>query len=133
VFRHIPCIVSDLTKPYLLHKMLFSMIDQLQKLIFDIMKTQEWLDMYNAISLSVPAYHNLTPKSKSYEIVSQWNGKEMKEMSQYMVGVVTQSLRGVIPAQRPIFDRAIECTRPMLEFDMYARYKSHDDATLSCM
>jgi len=97
------------------------------------MKTHEGLDKYNAIWLSVPAYHDLTPKNKSYEEVSQWNGKEMKEMSRYLLGVLTQSLRGGNPAQRPIFNRAIECTRALLEFNMYAQYKSHDDATLSYM
>jgi len=82
---------------------------------------------------SVPDYHDLTPKNKTYEEVSQWTGKEMKEMSRYLLGVLTQSLRGGNPAQRPIFNRAIECTRALLEFYMYARYKSHDDATLSYM
>ena len=51
-------------------------------------------------------------------------------MSQYLLGVVTQLLRGRSPAQRPIFNPAIECTQGMLELYMYARYKSHDDATL---
>jgi len=97
------------------------------------MKTHERLDKYNAIWLSLPAYHDLTPKNKSYEEVSQWNGKEMKEMSQYLLAVVTQSLQGGSPAQHPIFNRAIECTWAFLEFYMYARYKSHDDATLSYM
>jgi hypothetical protein len=54
-------------------------------------------------------------------------------MSRYLVGVVTQSLRGGNPAQRPIFNPTIECTRALLEFYMYARYKSHLDATLSYM
>jgi len=49
------------------------------------------------------------------------------------LGVVTQSLPGVSPAQRPIFNRPIECTEALSEFYMYARYKSHDDATLSYM
>jgi hypothetical protein len=95
------------------------------------MKMHERLDKYNAIWLSVPAYHDLTPKNKPYEEASQWNGKEMKEMSRYMLGVVTQSLRGASPAQRPIFNRAIECTRALYEFYIYARHTSHDDATLS--
>jgi len=133
MFRHFPCIVSDLLKPDLLHTMQIDMLDHLQKWIFHFMKTQERLDKYNAIWLSVPAYHNLTPKIKSYEEVSQWNGKRMKEMSRYLLGVVTQSLRGENPARRPIFNRAIECSRALLEFYMYARYKSHDDATLSYM
>jgi len=52
-------------------------------------------------------------------------------MSRYLLGVVTQSLRGGNPAQRPIFNQAIECTWALLEFYKYARYKSHDDVTLS--
>jgi hypothetical protein len=97
------------------------------------MKTHERLDNYNAIWLSFPAYHDLTLKNMSYEEVSKWNGTEMKEMSWYLLGVVTQSLRGGNPAQCPIFNRAIQCTRALLEFYMYARYKSHVDATLSYM
>ena len=54
-------------------------------------------------------------------------------MSQYLLGVVTQSLQGGSPTQRPVFNGAIECTRALIEFYMYARYKSHDDATLSYM
>jgi len=113
--------------------MQIGMLDHLQKRIFHFMKTHERLDKYNAIWLSVPAYHYLTPQNKSYEEVSQWNGKEIKEISQYLLGVVTQSLRGGSPAQRPIFNHAIECTRALLEFYMYAPYKSHNDATLSYM
>jgi len=97
------------------------------------MKTHERLDKYNALCLSVPAYHDLTPKNESWEEVSQWNGKEMKEISRYLLGVVTQFLRGGNPALCPVFNRAIECTWALLEFYMYARYKSHDDATLSYM
>jgi hypothetical protein len=51
-------------------------------------------------------------------------------MSLYLLGVVTQSLRGGSPTQPRIFKWAIECTWALLEFDMYARYKSHDGATL---
>jgi len=125
--------VSDLPKLDLLHTMQIGMLDHLQKWIFHFMMTHEWLNKYNAIWLSVPAYHDHTPKNKSYEEVSQWNGKEMTEMSWYLVGVVTQSLPGGNPAQRPIFNRANECPRALLEFYMYARYTSHNDATLSYM
>jgi len=78
------------------------------------MKTHEQFDKYNAIWLSVSAYHDLTPKNKSYEVVSEWNGKEMKEMSRYLLGVVTQSLQGGNPPQHPIFKGAIECTPALL-------------------
>jgi hypothetical protein len=131
--RHIPCIMSDLPDPDLLHTLQNVMHNNFQKWIFHFMKTHERLDKFNAIWLSVPAYRDLTPKNKSYVEVSQWNGKEMKGMGWYLLGVVTQSLRGGSPAQRPIFNRAIQCTRALLEFYMYAQYNSHDDATLSYM
>jgi len=111
--------------------MQIGMLDHLQRWIFDFMKTHERLDEYNAIWSSVPAYHDLTPKNQSYEEVSQWNGKVMTEMSRYLLGVGTPSLRAGSRAQRPIFNHTIECTRALLEFYMYARYKSHDDATFS--
>jgi hypothetical protein len=109
--------------------MQIGMLHHLQNRIFHFMKTNERLDKYNAIWSSVPAYHDLTPNNKSYEEGSPWNG----EMSRYLLGVETQSLRGGNLAQRPIFNHAIECTRALFEFYMYARYKSQDDATLSYM
>jgi hypothetical protein len=118
LFRHIPFIVSDHLKPDLLHTMHIGMLEHLQKRIFHFRKTHKLLDKYNAIWLSVPPYHDLTPKNMSYEEVSQWNGKEMKEMSRYLLGVVTKSLQGGSPAQRPIINRAIECTRALLQFYM---------------
>jgi hypothetical protein len=42
------------------------MFDHLQMWIFHFMKTHERFDKYNAILLSVTAYHDLTPKNKSY-------------------------------------------------------------------
>jgi len=92
VFQHIPSIVSDLPKPDLLHTMQIGMLEHLQKWIFNFMKTHEQLDKYKAIWLSVHAYHDLTPKNESYEEVSQWNGKEMKEMIRYLLGVETKSV-----------------------------------------
>jgi hypothetical protein len=70
LFRHIPCIVSDHPKPDLLTAMQIGMLDHLQKWICHFMKMHEQLDKYNVIWLSVPAYHDLTPKHNSYEEVS---------------------------------------------------------------
>jgi hypothetical protein len=86
------------------------------------MKTHAQLNKYNAIWLSPSGYHNNTPKQISSEEVSQWTGKEMKDMSQYLLGVVTQSLQGGSPAQCPIFNYTIDCIQAFLEFCMHAPY-----------
>ena len=103
--------MNDLPKPNLLHTMQIGMLDHHQKWIFLFMKMYDRLDKYNATWLSVPAYHDLTPKKKSYGNVSQWNGNVIQEVSQYLHGVQTQSLRGSSPTQRPIFNSAIEFQR----------------------
>jgi hypothetical protein len=121
VFRYNPCIVCHLLKPDLLHTMQIGILDHLQKWIFHFINAHERLNKYNVIWLSLSANHDLTPKNKSYEEVSQLNGKEMKEMSWYLLGVVTKSLRGGNHAHHPLIKCAIECTRALLEFYMYAR------------
>jgi hypothetical protein len=111
--------------------MQISMLDDPQKWIFNFIMMHERLDKYNAIWLSVPTYHDLIQKNKSYKDVSQWNGQEIKQMRRYLLAVVTQSLRDGNYAQHNILNRAFECTLAFLEFYMYGRYKSHDEATFS--
>jgi hypothetical protein len=113
--------------------MQIGMLAHIQKWIFHFMKTHERLDKYNAIWFSEPAYHDLTPITKSYEEASQCNEKEMKDMSRYLLGVVTQSLQGGSPAQCPLFNCAIQFTWALFEFYTYARYISHDDVTFIYM
>jgi len=54
-------------------------------------------------------------------------------MSRDLLGLVTQSLQEGSAAQHRILSHTIVWTLALLEFYMYARYKSHDDATLSYM
>jgi hypothetical protein len=79
VFQHIPCIGCDLPKRDLLHTMQIGMLDQLQDWIFHFMKTHEQLDKYNAIWLSVLAYHDLTPKQSHIRKFLNGMGKRWKK------------------------------------------------------
>jgi hypothetical protein len=63
--------------------MQIGMVDPHQEWIFCYIKTHEQLKQYNGIS--VPAYHDLTPKNKSFEDISQCNGTDIKVMSTYIV------------------------------------------------
>jgi hypothetical protein len=48
--------------PDRLHIMQIGILDHLRKWIFHLMKMHKLLDKYKAISLSMPACHDLTPK-----------------------------------------------------------------------
>jgi hypothetical protein len=62
---------------------------------------------------------------------SHYDMKEMKEMNPYLLGVVTKYIGVGSSTQISIFNHTIECTQTLLEFYIYAPYKSHDDAILS--
>jgi hypothetical protein len=113
--------------------MLIGVRDHLQKWIFHSGMTHRQLNKDDAIWLSLPAYHNLTPKTQSNEDDSIVNGKESKEVSRYLLRVVTQSLGGGCPNEHSIVNHSIECLRALLQFSMYVQYTSRDDVTLSYM
>jgi hypothetical protein len=54
-------------------------------------------------------------------------------MTRFLVGVVRNALRDPSPSQRSVFDRAVECSRSLIEFYFYCQYDSHDDETLDLM
>jgi hypothetical protein len=57
----------------------------------------------------------------------------MKRLSTFVLAVLRNALRGPTPAERGTFDRAVLCSRALLEFFFYASYTSHDEATLDLM
>jgi len=107
--------VSDLPKPDLLHTMQIGILDYLLKWFFHYMNMHKRLDKYNAICLSVPAYHDLTPENMSYVDVSQLNRKEMKSTSQYQLGIVPQCRHDESHIERLILNCAFEFTWALLE------------------
>ena len=133
VFWDLDCVVSDLPKPDLLHTMQLGMLKHLLGWLQDFLKQHNRLEAFNNIWLSVPAYLDMTRPRRAYGEVSSWQGKEIKTMSRFLVGVLRSALGGPSASQRSVFDEAIECSRALVEFYFYCQYESHDEETLSCM
>jgi hypothetical protein len=125
--------VSTLPKPDLLHTMQLGMLKHLLNWLQQFMKKFKRLERYNEIWLSVPAYLDMTQPKKSYEEITQWTGTELRQISRYLLGVVTNTLRSPSPLEKPIFDNVIQCTRALLEFYLYCRYPTHNTETLDLM
>jgi len=131
VFEHSLWVVSDLLNPDHIYTMQITMLYHLQKWIFHLKKTHQQLYKYNAMMFSIPAYHDFTPKYKLYKEVSQGNEKKMKEMSQFLDGVVTQAQWDRKAAQHSIFNCATVCTWVLVEVFMHVLCRSHNYAILS--
>jgi hypothetical protein len=108
------------------------MLKHLLEWIHAFLADHKRLERFNNLWLSVPSYLTFTAPNMAYEEVSHWTGKALKRMSTFLLAVFRNALHGPTPAQRGVFDRAILCTRALLEF-FYASYTSHDEATLNLM
>jgi hypothetical protein len=54
-------------------------------------------------------------------------------MSRFLVGCLASALSGGSNSERPVFEKAILCTRALCEFSMYCQYPVHNQASLDSM
>ncbi len=133
ILHYLDCVTSDLPKADLLHTMQIGMLKHLLDWLFEFLKLHKRLERFNSLWLSVPAYLDMSKPRRAYEEVSRWNGGEIKNMTRFLVAVLRNALRNPSASQRTVFDRAIECSRALVEFYFYCQYDSHDNETLNLM
>jgi Plavaka transposase len=133
VFWDLDCVTNDLPKPDLLHTIQLGMLKHLLGWLSEFLKQHKRFEAFNNIWLSVPAYLDMTQPRRAYEEVSSWQGKEIKTMSRFLIGVLRNALRTPSASQRGVFNQAIECSRALVEFYFYSQYESHDEQTLALM
>ena len=92
-------------------------------------------------------FHEITMPNKSYRQVSQWSGDEMKMLGWIILGALVASL--ILPRatqefltakeyadtedRGAVFKQAVQCTRSLVDFHIYAQYKEHMNQTLKCI
>jgi hypothetical protein len=72
---------------------------------------------------AMASYAGLKHFKRGISTISQWTGNEYKEMERGFVGVVA----GAMDAQ------AVQATRALMDFSMYAQYPIHTSETLAAM
>lgn len=125
--------VSQLPQPDILHTLLLGIFVHLMQWIHSLLRKHSRLDRFNASWLTVPSYLDMTGPKKQYEEISQWSGKEMKNMCRFLLPVFCAALNNPTPSERSEFGEAITCTRRILEFYLYSQYYTHSAETLNGM
>ena len=70
---------------------------------------------------------------KAYREVTQWQGKEMRNLGRCLLGILAVALRQPDSPQVIFFKRALRCVRGLDNFNMMAQYCGHTDETMACM
>src|SRR6266481_7996888 len=78
-------------------------------------------------------YLGFTVPTKAYREVSQWQGKEMRNVGQIVPAAYATVLRAPSDAQRMPFRIGIQCVTALVDFHLMARYKTHTEQMLQYM
>ena len=70
---------------------------------------------------------------KAYREVTQWQGKEIRNLEGCLLGVLAVALRQPDSTQVIPFKCALECVRALVDFNMMAQNRRHTDENMAYM
>src|SRR5437879_6190177 len=102
------------------------MMDLVQAFLNDHARLQGFDDAWKVL----PPYPGFFVPKKAYRQVTQWQGKEMRNLGHCLLGVLAVVLRQPDSRQLLPFKHALCCVRALVDFNMMAQYRSHTPETL---
>ena len=118
-------------KPDILHVVYLGIFEtHLMKWIVGFLKKYKQLQTFDTIWKSLAAYPSYSALNKEYSRVSQWTGKEMRNLVQVILPCFAASLCHPNAAEPPIFTKALTSVRSIVDFTLMSQYTSHTDETI---
>jgi hypothetical protein len=81
----------------------------------------------------IPPYPGFSVPKKAYREITQWQGKEMRNLGRCISAVLASALRNPDSSQYHDFKSALKCVSALVDFSLMAQYRSHTTDTLSYM
>ena len=123
----------DLHKPDMLHTIYLGLFKHMMDWIQGFLKKHARQQAFDDAWKALPSYPGFFVPKKAYREVTQWQGKEMRNLGRCLWGVRAVALRQPDSPQVQPFTRALTCVRSRLDFTMMAQYRSHTPQTISYM
>ncbi len=123
----------DLHMPDLLHTIYLGLFKHMMDWIQGFLKKHSRQQAFDDAWKALPPYPGFFAPKKAYREVTQWQGKEMRNLGRCLLGVLAVALRQPDSTQVQLFKRALTCVGSLLDFTMMAQYRSHTDETIQYM
>ena len=123
----------DLHKPDMLHTVYLGLFKHLMDWIQGFLKKHGRLEAFDEVWKALPPYPGFLVLKKAYREVTQWQGKEMRNLGRCILGILAVALCQPRSAQLIPFKRALGCVRALVNFNMMAQYRSHTAETITYM
>ncbi|KAF8457923.1 hypothetical protein BDZ91DRAFT_666180, partial [Kalaharituber pfeilii] len=112
-----------LVRADLLHNIYQGMLKHLMDWVISFLEDLKRIHIFNKILSALPPDPGFTPATKRYRAVTQWSGKEMRNLSRVLLGVFAAT----------VTSQAILCIRYFMDFYLIAQYRTHTDETVNYM
>lgn len=123
----------DLHQPDLLHTVYLGLFKHMMEWVQGFLKKHDRLQAFDDAWKSLPPYPGFFVPKKAYREVTQWQGKEMRNLGRCLLAVLAVALRQPDAAQMQPFKRALACVSSLLDFSLMAQYRSHTPETIDYM
>jgi len=129
----------ELVRSDILHTILLGNLQHLLDWIKGFLDSHNRLSAFDSIWSSMAPYPMSYVPQKSYRLLSQISGKEMRSILIIVLGVFTAFLHWKTNTPRPTagqeqdFRKAITCMLYLIDFALLSQYRSHTDSTIGYM
>jgi len=120
-------------KPDMLHTIYLGLYKHMMDWIQGFLKKHSRQQAFDDAWKAVPSYPGFFVPKKACREVTQWQGKDMRDLGACLLGVLAVELRQADSTQVQPFRRALTCVRSLLDFTIMAQYQSHTPETISYM
>ena len=96
-------------------------------------KKHSRLQAFDDARKTLPPYPGFFVPKKAYRVVTQWQGKQVRNLGHCLFGVLAVALGLPDSIQVIPFKRALEWVRALSNFNRMAPYDSHTDKTMVYM
>ena len=100
---------------------------------FAFLKKHSRKNAFDELWQALPLYPDSSAPNKEYSRVSQWHGKEMRNLIKIILPVLKVALRQPSTEQCLPFKKVTRCIQNMVHFALMAQYRSHTLKTLQYM
>jgi len=97
------------------------------------LKKHKWQQAFDDAWKEIPPYPGLSVQKKAYHEVTQWQGKETRNLSPCISSVLASAFRNPKSSQYHNFKSTLKCVSALVDFSLMAQYWSHTPDTLVYM
>ena len=107
------------------------MFDHLMTWIVGFLQCHGKATVFDEIWAGIPAYPDFYHCGKAYWQISQWSGKEMRNLSRIINPALASALHDPLPRHRGVFQRALTCVQSVVHWILVVQYRTHTAETLN--